>query len=177
MATGATSKPKRKKGAKTIAREYFEAIAAHDVDKMASMWAPGGKGYIHGMTELEAPQGLRAWFTNLFDAFPDFEMEILDIVAAGDQAAVRWRSTATFTGPSSFEGMAPTGARGDIEGFDLLTISDGKIRENRAYMNAAELGRQLGAMPAAGSTGEKVMLASVNARTAAMSAIRKLRER
>jgi predicted ester cyclase len=177
MATEAASKPKRKKGAKTIAREYFEAVAAHDVDRMMSMWEPGGKGHIYGMVDLEVPGTYSAWFRNLFDAFPDLEFEVLDIVASGEQAAVRWSAKGTFTGPASFEGIAPTGARAEIEGFDLLTIRDGRIQQNLAYTNEAEMGRQLGAMPASGSAGEKLLVGSVNARTAAMSAIRKLRER
>ena len=32
-----------------------------------------------------------------------------------------------------------------MEGCDLLTIRDGLVRENRAYMNATEMARQLGA--------------------------------
>ena len=171
------TKPKRKKGAKTVAKEFFEAVAAQDVDKMMSMWEPGGKGSIYGMVELEVPGTYGAWFRNLFNAFPDFEFETLDIVAAGDQAAVRWRATGTFTGPARFEGLNPNGARVEVEGIDLLTIRDAKIHQNLAYTNAAEMGRQLGAIPPTGSVGEKLMLGSVNALTAATDAVRKLRER
>ena len=103
--------------------------------------------------------------------------EVLDIVAAGEQAAVRWRATGTFTGPGKFEGLSPTGARVELEGLDLLTIRDGRIQSNHAYTNGTEIGRQLGAMPPAGSVGERLMVGSVNARTAAADAIRRLRER
>ena len=33
----------------------------------------------------------------------------------------------------------------------MLTIRDGRIQRNDAYMNGAELARQLGALPPAGS--------------------------
>ena len=171
------TKPKRKKGAKTVAKEYFEAVGAQDLDKMVSMWEPGRTGRIYGMVELEAPDGYRAWFSNLFNAFPDFEFEILDLVASGEQAAVRWKATGTFTGPAKFEGLNPTGARVEIEGIDLLTVRDEKIQQNLAYTNATEIGRQLGAMPPAGSAGERLMVGSVNALTAATDAVRKLRQR
>ena len=118
----------------------------------------------------------KAWFGNLFRAFPDFAMEVADMVAYGDKAAVRWTATGTFTGPGKFEGLAPTGARVELEGLDLLTIEDGLIVENRAYTNATEMARQMGAMPPAGSVGEKAMLGAVNARTAAVGAIQRLRE-
>lgn len=171
------TKKARRKGAKTIAKEYFEAVGNRDVDAMMSMWEPGGKGCIYGMVDLEVPDTYSAWFRNLFRAFPDFRFEVLDIVASGDQAAVRWRATGTFNGPARFEGLNPTGARVDVEGIDMLTIRDGKIRQNLAYTNGTEMGRQMGAMPPNGSVGERLMLGTVNARTAATDAIRKLRER
>jgi len=77
------------------------------------------------------------------------------------------------TGPARFEGLEPNGARMEIEGLDLLTIRDGLIRENRAYTNATEIARQLGAMPPAGSVGEKAMLGAVNVKTRAQSLLKR----
>jgi len=176
MAEAAT-KSKRKKGAKTIAKEYFEAVGNRDLETMVGMWEPGGTGYIYGMVDLEVPGSYNEWFSNLFRAFPDFAFEVLDIIASGEQAAVRWRASGTFTGPAKFEGLDPNGARVEIEGVDVLTIREGKIHQNLAYTNGTEMARQLGAMPPPGSVGEKLMLGSVNARTAATDAIRKLRQR
>ena len=153
-----------KRSAKQVATAYFEAIAKRDVDAMMELWEPGAYGHIYGMTSLRAPEGYRQWFgETLFRAFPDYAMEVVD----GEKAAVRWRATATFTGPVQFEGIDATGARIEIEGLDLLTIRDGLIRENRAYTNAMEIARQVGAMPPAGSAGERAMLGAVNLRTRA----------
>ena len=157
-----------KQSAKQVATAYFAAIGNRDVDAMMELWEPGRYGYLYGIAALRAPEGYRRWFgETLFRAFPDYEMEVLDIVAYGEKAAVRWRATGTFTGPVRFEGLEATGARIEIEGLDLLTIRDGLIRENRAYTNAAEIARQLGAMPPAGSLGERAMLGAVNLRTRA----------
>jgi SnoaL-like polyketide cyclase len=104
-------------------------------------------------------------------------MSVVDMVAYGDKAAVRWKATGTFTGPVKFEGLSATGSRVELEGLDLLTIGDGLIVENHAYTNAAELARQFGAMPPTGSAGERAMLGAVNARTAAMAWVKKMRER
>jgi predicted ester cyclase len=167
----------RRKGPKTVARSYFEAIVARDIEAMIEHWAPGGVDYLHGIAELRVPEGYRAWFGNVFRAFPDFEMEPVDMVGAGELAAVRWRATGTFTGPARFEGLVPTGTRIEVEGCDMLTIRDGLIRENNAYTNGTELARQLGALPPAGSLAERGLTGAVNARTAAMETIRRLRER
>ena len=86
--TKTESKPKRKKGAKAVAKEYFEAVAAQNVDKMMSMWEPGGKGSIYGMVELEVPGTYSAWFQNLFNAFPGFAFDTLDIVSEWNRLLV-----------------------------------------------------------------------------------------
>jgi predicted ester cyclase len=172
-----STKAGRKKGAKTIAREYFDALAAQDLEKAASMWKPGGRGYLHGMAELEAPRGWRAYFENLFRAFPDLELEVLEIAASGNNAGVRWRATGTFTGPARFQGLAPTGARVELEGCDMMRIEDEKVVENNAYTNGAQLAQQLGVLPADGSFGERAVTAAFNARTAAVDAVRRLRAR
>lgn len=162
-----------KRSAKQVATAYFDAIAARDPEAMVECWAPGGHDHFYGMTTVRAPDGLRDYFGNMFAAFPDFQMRVVDMVAYGEKAAVRWRATGTFTGDVKFEGLSPTGARIDIEGLDLLTIRDGLIRENHAYTNATEMARQLGAMPPAGSLGERAMLGAVNARTVAREQLRR----
>lgn len=167
MATATKTKPAKKGSAKQVATSYFEAVGRQDLDAMMDHWEPGGIGFIHGMATLRAPEGYREWFGAMFRAMPNFKMEIVDMVAYGDKAAVRWGATGTFTGTGKFEGLDATGARVEMEGCDLLTIRDGLIRENRAYVNATEMARQLGAMPPAGSAGEKAMLGAVNLRTRA----------
>ena len=167
----------KKASAKQVATAYFDAIANRDVDGMAELWEPGTIDHLYGMADLRVPDDLRQWFGNLFRAIPDFKMTVLDMVAYGEKAAVRWGATGTFTGPGKFEGLTATGASVQIEGLDLFTIRDGLIRDNFAYTNATELARQLGAMPPAGSAGERAMLGIVNARTAAVARVKHMRNR
>jgi steroid delta-isomerase-like uncharacterized protein len=150
-----------------VARAYFEAVAARDLDAMVAPWQPGSPDVIHGVVEMTVPDDLRSWFGGLFAAFPDFRFEILDIVASGEKAAVRWHATGTFDGSGRFEGLDPNGASIDLEGCDVLTVRDGKIVRNDAYMNGAEMARQLGALPPAGSGPEKAMTAALNLKTRA----------
>lgn len=159
------------------ARSYFDAAAARDPEAMASHWAPGKVDHLVGMSELEAPDGVRAYFAGLFEAFPDFRMEVVDLIAEGSQAAVRWHATGTFNGTGKFEGISPNGARLEITGCDVLTIEDGKIVSNFAYLNGTEVARQLGVMPEAGSPGEKAMMAAANAKIAAGKRVRSLLDR
>lgn len=171
------AKKSRGKGPTTVARAYFEAINERDLDAAAGMWEPGGIDRLVGMAELRVPGEFKQWFGQLFQAFPDFEFEVLTIAASKDNAAVRWRATGTFEGTAKFEGMTPNGASVTIEGCDMLTVRDGRIVENHAYLNGTDMVRQLGAMPPAGSAAEKGMIAAFNAKTAAVKAVQRFRDR
>jgi steroid delta-isomerase-like uncharacterized protein len=175
--TGTQPKRARKKGAKTLAREYFEALGRQDLEAAVALWREGSPDRMHGIFDAVAPDGIRAWFSELFRAAPDFKLEILEIAGSGDNAAVRWRGTGTFTGPGRFQGLAPNGARIEIEGCDMFRVADGQIVEDNAYSNGMQLAQQLGVLPPQGSFGEKAVTGLVNARTATTDAIRRLRDR
>jgi steroid delta-isomerase-like uncharacterized protein len=151
--------------AAAIGRAYFEAVGAQDLDAMTALWEPGSMDEIHGLASMRAPEGIRDWFANTFQAVPDFEMEILDLVASGEKVAVRWRMTGTFTGDARFEGAVATGAEIDITGCDVLTVREGRIVHNDAYMNGMDMARQLGVFPPQGSGQERAMIGAVNVRT------------
>ncbi len=158
--------------AATVGRAYFEAVGRRDLDAMTEFYEPGGVGEIHGLVSLTAPDSYRVWFGNLFLAFPDFKMEILDVLATGEKVAVRWHATGAFDGTARFEGLEPNGARVDIQGCDVLTIRDGRIHHNDAYMNGAEMARQLGALPPTGSLPERALTGALNLKTRLAARIR-----
>jgi steroid delta-isomerase-like uncharacterized protein len=159
----------------SVGRAYFEAVGRRDLEAMTAFYEPGGVGEIHGLVSLTVPDSYRQWFGGLFRAFPDITMEILDVMASAEKVAVRWRATGTFNGSANFEGLAPNGASVDVQGCDVLTVRDGRIHHNDAYMNGAEMMRQLGALPPAGSAAERATTAALNAKTRVLTALRKRR--
>jgi steroid delta-isomerase-like uncharacterized protein len=148
-----------------IAKLYFESLAAHDLDAAVACWAPGAIDRFVGAEELVAPDGVRDYFTGLFDAFPDFRFEILDMTSSRTRAAVRWRARGTFAGPGMFQGFIANGAKLDIEGCDVVTVADQKIQHNDAYVDTSEIARQLGVLPPAGSRAQIRLTKLANART------------
>jgi steroid delta-isomerase-like uncharacterized protein len=148
-----------------IGKAYFEAVGARDTDAMTALWEPGAMDEIHGLASMRAPDDIREWFANMFRAVPDFQMEILDLIADGEKVAVRWHMTGTFSGDAKFEGAIATGEKIDITGCDVLTVRDGRIVHNDAYMNGMEMARQLGVFPPQGSGQERAMIGAVNAKT------------
>lgn len=148
-----------------VARRYFAAVAARDVEAMVACWRPGGLDRLHGQADLVAPDGVRAWFGELFAAVPDAAMEVVSTTTEGDRCAVRWRMTGTFAGPGSFQGFEPTGSRLDVEGCDVVQVADGLIVGNEAYVDGMTIARQLGALPPRDSGAERRLTALTNMRT------------
>jgi hydroxyacylglutathione hydrolase len=147
-----------------VAQRYFSAVDARDVDGMIECWAPGGLERIAPIGEMQAPEGVRAFFSELFAAVPDARLEVLDTVGQDDKVVVRWRTTGTFCG-GPFQGIEPTGARIELEGMDMLTIEDGTIRRNDAYYDGTQFARQIGMLPAQNSAAERGMTKAFNFRT------------
>ncbi len=154
-----------------VAKRYFEALSAHDLDAAIDCWEQGGVDRLVGQQELVAPHGTRAYFKELFEAFPDFRFEVVDTTTYRNRTAVRWRAEATFAGPGLFQGFEPNGAHIALEGCDVVTVADGKIRALDAYLDSGTIARQLGFLPPAGSPGEARLAALANLRTRALSAV------
>jgi steroid delta-isomerase-like uncharacterized protein len=154
-----------------IAKRYFEALNAHDLDQASALWAPDGIDRFVGGPEVVGPSGVRSYFEAVFAAFPDFSIEILESTTAGERTALRWRITGTFAGPGEYEGFAPNGAPIDIEGCDVLTVSDDLIRHNNAYVDTSSIARQLGFLPPAGSKAEERLRRIANLRTGLLARV------
>ncbi len=154
-----------------IARLYFAALSAHDLDAAVECWAPGGVDRLVGGQELIAPDGIKSYFGGLLAAFPDFEFEVIEVTTNRGRAAVRWSAQGTFAGPGAFQGFLPNGAHMRAEGCDVVTVKDGLIQHNDAYMDSGDIARQLGLLPAAGSQAEARLTKLANARTQVLSTL------
>jgi glyoxylase-like metal-dependent hydrolase (beta-lactamase superfamily II)/predicted ester cyclase len=145
-----------------IARRYFAALDAHDLDAALALWEPGALDRFPGQRELTAPHGIRAYFGDLFTAFPDFRLRVDELTTYRDRTAVRWTASGTFAGPGRFEGFAPNGARIELQGCDVVRVSGERIVGNDAYMDSGALARQLGFLPEPGSPTQERLAALAN---------------
>ena len=150
-----------------IARRYFTALGAHDLDAAVACWRPGAVDRLVGAQELIAPDGIREYFAALFSAFPDFGMDVVELTTGRSRTAVRWRATGTFAGPGTFQGFAPNHARIEIEGCDVVTVEDELIVHADAYIDSGAIARQLGLLPPTGSRAEARLTRLANVRTRA----------
>jgi hydroxyacylglutathione hydrolase len=151
--------------AEAVARRYFQAIDDRDLDAAVALWADGGRENVRGQVDTQAPEGVRAFIGELIGALPDIHMEVLSTTTEGERCGVQWRLSGTFAGPGHFGGLAPTGNPLELEGFDLLTVSDGQIQSNDAFTDSMTFARQVGMMPPQGSSAETRMMGAFNAKT------------
>jgi glyoxylase-like metal-dependent hydrolase (beta-lactamase superfamily II)/predicted ester cyclase len=129
----------------TVARAYFEGLAARDWDAVTAAWADGGAVRVVGKRKLHVPDQWRAFVEAIDAAFPDLRMELVDVEADSEMAAARWRLRGYFTGP--FEGVEPTGAGAEIDVCELVRVRDGIIDRSTVVLECGLLAAQLGVAP------------------------------
>jgi glyoxylase-like metal-dependent hydrolase (beta-lactamase superfamily II)/predicted ester cyclase len=151
--------------AETVARQYFAAINAHDLEAAVSLWAVGGREHVRGQVDVAAPEGVRTFIGDMLAAMPDLRFELISTTTEGERCGVQWRLTGTFTGPGSFSGISPTGHPLTLEGFDLLSVRGGLIQSNDAFSDTMTFGRQIGMLPPLGSPAEQRMAQAFNVKT------------
>ena len=146
-----------------LATRQLAAVNAHDSVAIGALFSadaiietptlPGGRG--------TGPEAIRADYATLFRAFPDLVVEETDRLASpdGTRVAILWTASATHTGPLDPPGFAPTFVRGGSRGMSHTEVQDGQIVGFRLFYDLNDLGRQLGAVPPSGSTGERIGVA------------------
>ena len=126
-----------------VVRAYFDALNARDYEKVAASFADdcefvsvasgvrfsGTDSMLHGLREFA-------------EAFPDWAVEVVNIVATGPYVATEWKTTGTQQGV--FRGESPTGIRFRRDGCSVAEVEDGRIVRYRDYYDRATLLEQLG---------------------------------
>jgi predicted ester cyclase len=79
------------------------------------------------------------------DTFPDFHINVDDVIQEGDKTVVRLTATGTHTGNAM--GVAPTGKRIRMTGMIMIRWKDGKIIEGWNEFDAWGMMQQLSAPP------------------------------
>ena len=92
--------------------------------------------------------GVKALFTMLHNAFPDFNATINDLIAEGEKVVVYMTWTGTQQG--EWMGLPPSGNQISFDVIDIFRVADGKIQEHWGVSDNMTMMQQLGALPAPG---------------------------
>ena len=96
---------------------------------------PGNQAGIHG------PDAFARFQDVMRAALGDLRFDLVEAIVDGDRAALVLRMTGTHR--AVFAGVEPHGARVTLDLVDVLRIEDGRIAAITAYLDAADLRRQL----------------------------------
>lgn len=86
--------------------------------------------------------------TDMYAAFPDFHLDIDELIAEGDRVVKRF--TACFTHQGEFMGVAPTGKTITISGTETYRVAGGRLAENWSSVDWLGFMKQLGVVPSPG---------------------------
>lgn len=142
---------------KAIARRYFKEIMnGGNAATIDDLIAPEFSIVVPSYPETyQGPEGMKRFIDMLHDAFADFHVEVLEIVAGDEDAVGRWRASGIHLGRpvTTVAGeAAPKGGSFKIDGMTWLRIKDGKIVGAFANEDTVGLLTQLGAIPSRTAT-------------------------
>ena len=104
---------------------------------------PGNLDVLDELAQGAMAVAARRWIGPFRDSFPDFRMEIIDLVADGEKVAAHFRCSGTHLG--EWMGHPPTGRRfQDIDEIYIFRVSDGKLARAFGVEDNMRRVRQLG---------------------------------
>ena len=122
---------------KDFIRRYFEAL--------------GGKPKTPELVdEYVAEQPLKDHIAMYEAAFPEYGLQVQQMIAEGDLVSVIGRASGTHKG--SFMGMPPTGKSWDVPIHITYRLKDGKIVDHWMVVDTAAFMQQLGMIASPAST-------------------------
>ena len=93
------------------------------------------------------PEDLKLFNAQAVAAFPDAHASIEDLIAEGDEVAVRWTLRGTHEGELR-GGVPATGLRVEVSGITISRIRNGRVVENWGNYDMLGMLQQLGVIPA-----------------------------
>jgi predicted ester cyclase len=127
-----------------VRRVFEEGINQKKLEIFDELLAPN---YVnHSMpTPTPGPEGFKAVVGMFMSAFPDFRVEVEDVITEGDLFSSRGYFTGTQQG--DFQGIPPTGRSIKAAYIDIWRIENGKLVENWVNLDMMGMMQQLGVIP------------------------------
>ena len=124
---------------KAIVRRSIDAINNQDLSVVDNLVSAD---FIDHTRQTHGSESLKQFLTMIFKSFPDFHINIEDIIAEGDKV---WILVKTNTGKHTgeFMGIAPTGKKLSTLAVDILRVVNGKIVEYRDVVDRLDFLNQL----------------------------------
>jgi C-1 hydroxylase len=124
---------------KAVVRRLVEAFNKHDLSLLDELMT---LDYFDHRHQLRGLRSYKQLLTMIFNAFPDYNETLEDIIAEGDMVWIR--DTVTGTHKGEYRGLAPTGKKIKATLVAILRIADGKVVEGWEVSDILYTLKQLG---------------------------------
>jgi steroid delta-isomerase-like uncharacterized protein len=145
---------------RAVVRAHLDLISRGELKQAVELYSPDIRhnlGTSPAGTAGPAAVGLAnrlAVMEDILTTFPDWKMEIVDMVAEGDSVVVRCRISGTHRGVGKrnvnggyLVGVPPTGKHFEVQAMHWFKLRDGKITEHFPSRDDLGMTRQLGLLP------------------------------
>ncbi len=110
-----------------LVKRWFQMWNTGDLASAEEIFATDFVNHDLNHPEKTHFESCRAWVSENRTAFPDFHVEVHDMIAEGDKVASRWTVTGTHKG--NLSGVPPTSVRVTVTGMNIHRLVDDKIAE------------------------------------------------
>jgi steroid delta-isomerase-like uncharacterized protein len=132
--------------AKTLVLRYVETVWNRgDLTALDDLTTPTFTYHLAGRPGLDRA-GMGQFLAGTRVAFPDWRVQVKEVIAEDGAVAVRWEAEATHRGP--FHGVPPTGRTIRVSGINFYRLEDGKVASEWEQMDSLGMLQQLGVLPA-----------------------------
>lgn len=145
MTTGATTDGNETRSNEQVMREVMAAFERQDVDGILRFYPDDDDFFYIDMAQpdqvLRGRDGMRAWLAEFWSIvdMSGAEMNLLTVTSEGDRVAAEFELDVKYVG----EGASPGGTPVVMPGCLVQRVVDGRIREERLYMDSQAIQRQL----------------------------------
>jgi len=129
---------------KNLVREYLEKVwNKADMVTLERMTTPTFTYTIGGQAPRNIEE-MKQFVLAQHVAFPDWHIEIVDMIAEDNKVAIRWQGYATHKG--FLQNIPPSGKKAAVCGINIYHIVDDKIASEWEQFDMIGLLQQLGAL-------------------------------
>lgn len=130
------------------ARQIFADVNTRNVDKIVDHYAENASFQVPSLdSPLVGREAIRTFLTSSLTAFPDWTMDVTEVLVSGHEAVVVNSVHGTHTGPYTTKdgkSVAPTNKKLVQEQLTRVVVNeDGKVSMFRSYGNPSAINRML----------------------------------
>jgi predicted ester cyclase len=111
-----------------VLRIVDEVVNTGDYAVVREVFAPEFQIHKAGMSFPPGPEAFKMAVREWRDAFPDYRVDVISVIAEGDYVTCLYTAEGTHTG--SLRGMPPTGKAFSVTAAEVHRLSDGLVVES-----------------------------------------------